>query len=436
MTLKATTTTALWGLCAIATGCTIIQDDADVAANALGLERSASDFADESAAPEQAGAASSAGGEGGGSAFAGDGGRGSHDDGLGGTSGFGGRSSSGGTDANSGGYGGGWTGSGGTASGGTASGGTASGGTASGGTGGSSGSGSSGGDGTAGGIGATGGTAATGGTGATSGGGGSASASAGSPSGGSASGGSAHGGSAHGGSPSGGSPSGGSASGGSASGGSASGGRGGGGGGGAKKIAVTIEFDLVTVNTNAAGNVRTAEPKGKGPYQTKNGMAAKEFWKLGMGFVNNFTSGPLLANDFTRRYFGSVAAASGSILINRTNFAFDATGAAVAPAPKGKDITEINIELAKPNDYEITRADGGQAFTCVIAPNKDSAKCTGGKIPFVNGEFPAAGKSGDFLWSIISPEGPQPKFPNWIGVPPKIPPEGDFKSVIYIGQSK
>jgi hypothetical protein len=91
---------------------------------------------------------------------------------------------------------------------------------------------------------------------------------------------------------------------------------------------VTIQFDRVKVTTTeGAGSdagflVYTVEPTGDGPYKTKNGDTAKKFFRRKADGTqpsqfNGFTNGGIIDNQFEFRYFGSVAAASGSILRHR-----------------------------------------------------------------------------------------------------------------------
>jgi hypothetical protein len=213
-------------------------------------------------------------------------------------------------------------------------------------------------------------------------------------------------------------------------------------------IAVTVQFDLVKVTASFdAGtgfNIYTASPVGDGPYKTKDGAAPIAFFQRKPdgtmpSFINGFTGASIVNNFFQFRYFGSVAAAKGSILRNGTNREIvpstEEPGYDVKAAA-GKAISGFVIKLAQPTLYEIVSADGGNAFKNVdIAANKSMVTFSGGNIPVAN--FPAVGASADFLWSFITPVGPQPKFPAGVFTDPVIPPDpaGEFKDVLYVGKA-
>lgn len=94
---------------------------------------------------------------------------------------------------------------------------------------------------------------------------------------------------------------------------------------------VSILFDLVKV-TGAAwagqiGGVNITEALsvqsiGAGPFQTTDGKGPLNFLNIlangDEDFVTEFTGAGIVANQFNLRYFGSVAAAKGSILRNVT----------------------------------------------------------------------------------------------------------------------
>jgi PEP-CTERM motif len=211
----------------------------------------------------------------------------------------------------------------------------------------------------------------------------------------------------------------------------------------AATISVTIQFDLVKVTTSMAGGflVYTASPVGKGPYETRDGADPIEFFKQkpdgdDATFLNGFTGASIVNNALQPRYFGSVASSKGSILRNATNIkvvpSTEAPGYKTVTVP-GSTITGFVIELAKPTEYDIDSADGGNAFKMTdVATNKKSVTFSGGSIPVAN--YPAVGKSADFLWSFIT-KGPQPKFPAVMFTKPTIPPTGDFTDVLYVGRA-
>jgi hypothetical protein len=214
----------------------------------------------------------------------------------------------------------------------------------------------------------------------------------------------------------------------------------------AATISVTIQFDLVKVTTSMAGGflVYTASPVGDGPYKTKDGADPLEFFKQKPDgsdamFLNGFTGASIVNNALEFRYFGSVAAAKGSILRNATNrkivSSTEAPGFKVDTVP-GSTITGFVIKLAQPTKYDIDSADGGNAFKKPdIAANKSMVTFSGGSLPVAN--FPALGDSADYLWSFITPVGPQPKFPAGLFTDPIIPPDpvGDFKDLLYVGKA-
>jgi hypothetical protein len=208
---------------------------------------------------------------------------------------------------------------------------------------------------------------------------------------------------------------------------------------------VTIQFDTVKVTGKAGAGADTGfviysvEPIGNGPYKDKNGAAAIDFFKQkpdgsSPSFLNGFTGAGIFDNQFEFRYFGSIAAAKGSVLRNLTNIRIKPDGSSEAAA--GNAIDGFEIKLAQPTQDNIDAASGGNAFpNTVIAADKKSVKFSGGRFPV--GGFPAAGASGNFLWSFITPAGDQPKFPQVFSTVPVIPPDptGDFKKIKYVGKA-
>src|SRR5262245_47939273 len=198
---------------------------------------------------------------------------------------------------------------------------------------------------------------------------------------------------------------------------------------------VTIEFDLVKVSAKKDNNgdtILSAMAIGDGPFKDLHGAGSKDFLKLKADGtreqLNGFTSGGIVANHFEDRYFGSVAAPSGSILQNLSHVMVnpDLTSKEVP----GTGITGFELKLAQPDQDDIAVAKGGNAFPSVsIAADKNSVTFSNGGIP--NMPFPSDGGSGLFLWSLITPEGPQPKFPQVLFTKADIPPDpaGDFKDV-------
>jgi len=210
---------------------------------------------------------------------------------------------------------------------------------------------------------------------------------------------------------------------------------------------VTILFDKVKVTARAGAGadagfiLYSAQPTGDGPYKTKNGAAAIDFFKQKPDqsmpmFLNGFTGAAIVANQFEFRYFGSVAADKGSILRNLTNIRFKNVAGETETVP-GKAIEDFEIKLARPDLDKIVDAKGGNAFPTVSDITKDNKGVTfsGGNI--LNMDFPAVGGMGEFLWSIITPDAPQPKFPLVFFTEAKIPPDpaGDFKDMRYVGRA-
>lgn len=206
---------------------------------------------------------------------------------------------------------------------------------------------------------------------------------------------------------------------------------------------ITIQFDLVKVTARAGAGadagftIYSAESIGSGPYLTKNGCCAIDFFKQSADArmsLNGFATGGIVANQFDFRYFGSVAAASGSVLRNLSNLRIKPDGSSENVA--GRTIGDFEIKLAQPTQDSIQTAEGGNAFSMVtVAADKKSVVFEKGNIPV--GDFPAAGNMGAFLWSFISPEGEQPKFPDVFFTDPIIPPDptGAFKNIKYVGRA-
>lgn len=210
---------------------------------------------------------------------------------------------------------------------------------------------------------------------------------------------------------------------------------------------ITIQFDKVKVTAaagagaNAGFTVYSVESLADGPFKTKNGAGPLEFLRVGAAgrnYLNGFTGATVLANQWEYRYFGSVEAPKGSILVNGTDNLVKASTNAqgyTIDTVAGKDIGGFEIKLAQPDKDDIKVAEGGNAFKkATIAADKNSASFSDGLIK--QSAFPAVGATGEFLWSLMS-EAPQPKFPQVMFTEPKIPPDatGEFKDIRYVGKA-
>ena len=201
----------------------------------------------------------------------------------------------------------------------------------------------------------------------------------------------------------------------------------------------TFDFDLVKVTARAgpAGStILSATALGNGPFATVNGLGPVDFDSFdSQGNETNLdgiTTGQIVANFLSPRYFGSDAAPNGSIIQNLTQFQFASDGT-VEPGP-GVDIGGFQISLAQPTIDNIAAADGGNAFNSVsFSSDKKSVTFSGGDIADIL--YPVPGETGEFLWSAIT-AAPQP--PSSLDVyftTPTIPPDpnGEFADVRLIG---
>lgn len=216
---------------------------------------------------------------------------------------------------------------------------------------------------------------------------------------------------------------------------------------GAVAADITIKFDKVKV-TAAAGTgaakdftIYSAEALADGPFKTTNGAGPLPFLAIGPGgrtYAPGFTGATIFANQWEFRYFGSVEAPKGSILVNGTDSLFNSTPDTVGykiDKVDPKDVGGFEIKLAQPDKDDIKVAEGGNAFKTVkIADDKNSVSFSEGLIKPI--AFPAVGASGEFLWSVMT-TGDQPKFPQVMFTDPKIPPDpaGEFKTLRYVGKA-
>jgi hypothetical protein len=201
----------------------------------------------------------------------------------------------------------------------------------------------------------------------------------------------------------------------------------------------TIDFDLVKVTARAgpAGStILSATALGNGPFATVNGLGPVDFDSFdSQGNETNLdgiTTGQIVANFLSPRYFGSDAAPNGSIILNLTQFQFASDGT-VEPGP-GVDIGGFQISLTQPTIDNIVAADGGNAFSSVsFSSDKKNVTFSGGDIPDIL--YPAPGGAGDFLWSAITAAAQPPASLDVYFTTPTIPPDpnGEFADVRLIG---
>jgi hypothetical protein len=201
----------------------------------------------------------------------------------------------------------------------------------------------------------------------------------------------------------------------------------------------TIDFDLVKVMARDGPNgskILSASALGAGPFETENGAGPIDFDSIDTQGnetnLNGITTGQIVANYLSPRYFGSDAAPNGSILLNITNFKFT-SGSSFIQIP-GVSIGGFQVWVAQPTVDNITAADGGNAFSSTsISSDQKTVLFAGGDIP--NMLYPAAGGTGEFLWSAITPETPQPPTSDVYFTTPTIPPDpsGEFASLRLIG---
>jgi hypothetical protein len=203
----------------------------------------------------------------------------------------------------------------------------------------------------------------------------------------------------------------------------------------------TIDFDLVKVTARNGPNgstILSATAIGNGPFETENGPRPIDFDSIDAEGnetnLNGITTGQIVANYLSPRYFGSDAAPNGSIILNITNFQFT-SGSNFTQIP-GVSIGGFQIWVAQPTLDSITAADGGNAFgSTSISNDQKTVLFSGGDIP--NILYPAPGETGDFLWSAITPATPQPPSSDVYYTTPTIPPDpsGEFASLRLIGEA-
>jgi hypothetical protein len=209
----------------------------------------------------------------------------------------------------------------------------------------------------------------------------------------------------------------------------------------AQPIDFTVDFDLVNVSAANGPNgslLLYATGIGSGPFEAVNGTGPVLFDSIDSQGnetnLNGITTGQIVANYLQPRYFGSDASSNGSIIENLTNFKFIG-GANYIQVP-GATIGGFQVSVAQPATDSIVSADGGNAFTSTsISSNGKTVTFSGGNI--ANLFYPLPGDTGDFLWSAITPQAPQPPSSDVYYTSPTIPPDpnGEFANMRLVGQA-
>ncbi len=209
----------------------------------------------------------------------------------------------------------------------------------------------------------------------------------------------------------------------------------------AQPIDFTVDFDLVSVSAASGPNgtlLLYATGIGSGPFETVNGTGPVLFDSIDSQGnetnLNGITTGQIVANYLQPRYFGSDATSNGSIIENLTNFKF--IGGANYTQVPGVTIGGFQISVAQPATDSIVSANGGNAFTSAsISSNGETVTFSGGDI--ANLTYPLPGDTGDFLWSAINPQAPQPPSSDVYYTSPTIPPDpnGEFAALRLVGEA-